>query len=185
MEQLHYSQKPAGDSGVKAISIVGICLGSAALLIDSIFILLAVLMTTAAQNQGRPFSNSAPLIDILLKLVFIVLALGLVIGSIGCFMRKEWARKMLLGYALIYPLALVMDLVRTASAIGPMTTTTYGPGGVAHTTTMNNSGVGLTVIVPSVFLDILLIILPVFILIQLRKPGVQVLFTVNPERDVL
>jgi len=109
--------------------------------------------------------------------VFGGFAVWLVVASIGCLKKKEWARRWLVAYAVAYPVALAAEIGVTALTAMPaitkmMAKTTPGAPKMPFTPgTILLLSVGVQVIYALV-----LMILPAFILICMRKPGVRAMF---------
>jgi hypothetical protein len=164
-----------GASSAQVIPIVGISLGGFTLLFRLLGFLSGIFLRSYIRTAQMPAGYS--IMQYAAQLVFGGFAVWLVVASIGCLKKKEWARRWLVAYAVAYPVALVAEIGVTALTAMPaitkmMAKTTPGAPKMPFTPgTILLLSVGVQVIYALV-----LMILPAFILICMRKPGVRAMF---------
>ena len=164
-------------SSVSVIAIVGISLAAMTLLSRFFGIAAMVFLRKLTARAAMP--PAMTMMSVVGGLVFLGLALVLLSASIGCLRRREWARVWLIRWAVVYPVALVIEAAVGLLVSIPMMSRTM----TAAAATSNSSAPPVPValilgisIVTQILSVLVLLILPVFILVYLRKPNVKAIF---------
>jgi hypothetical protein len=170
-------EKPAS---ILPISIIGISLGGLTLLLRILGLAGAIVtMAMTSRMAGMPnFGSEYQVFQIVSSLIFAAFAALLLTASIGCLRMKEWGRAWLVRYAILYPIALLLEIVASVFVMVPAMTkmmSTVSPGGPPPPARMGSYMAGAMVGSLAIQMVVLLI-LPVFILVMLRRPEVKAAF---------
>jgi hypothetical protein len=97
----------AAAKSVQMISIAGVCVGSITLLFR--FFALLMIFRWILTGRGRWLSQAHQRYGSASAAVFAAFAATLIVISIGCLARKQWARNWIRRYAVCYLVALAVD----------------------------------------------------------------------------
>jgi hypothetical protein len=175
---------PERPACILPISIVGIALAGITLLMrfGGIAVTIVTLVMLKRMAGMPALGASSQVFQIVSSAVFAAFAGLLLAASIGCLRMKEWGRAWLVRYAILYPIAMLLEIAGTIVVVVPAThkmMRTISAAGPPPPPTMNSMITAMT-IVWLVVQMIVLMILPVFIFVLLRKPAVRAAFPNSP-----
>jgi hypothetical protein len=164
------SDQPTPTS-VRVISIIGICIGGLTLLYRLLLLFRDVYGIATGRNV---FISLYRFYTFCSEIIFTGFAVFLLASAIGCLRRQELARVWIVRYAISYLIALVADILLTVGTycllINRYVAGSYGGSRSVFYPRL------LTISVGSLGTAIFACILPILILIYMRRPAVRAVF---------
>jgi hypothetical protein len=151
-------------TAVRVMAIIGLVLGSLTFLNHLFGIVMFMGM------QKNPFGPQFSHFNVGQSVVFGSFAAWQLVGCTGLLMLKEWARKLTLAYALVYPICSASAALLLVFYVIPVLIEPHNPPNAAIVLGGMRFGA-----IASMFITA---VLPIFMLIYLRKPQIMSRFTV-------
>ena len=168
---------PSSPASITALGVIGTVLGGLGLVVQALGLLALAVPALREAMVGAYGPGYQPLVWVNAA-VFGLVTVALLAGSIGCLRRAEWGRRLLVGWAAVYPVVALAGTLLSVLYYIPMTLAhPAGPppppgtfaSGVA-------SGLGVGMYVGAVLGFLVRLIFPAFCLAYLRRPYVRAAF---------